>query len=160
MSPDRRHEMARKQRIQEQIAAYREIKFEREKQRVMEQEMMAAAERQLMEETAKRRQKYYEELKNKIQQTKLDKAFKESKISVQAAQKLQVRARNTQRHSVTEVDHDRKVALNQVYEKYRQDKQLAEQMLLIPSQPVKFNYKRITEEVQSQSSITAPHEIA
>jgi hypothetical protein len=45
MSPDRRHEMARKQRIQEQIAAYREIKFEREKQRVMEQEMMAAAER-------------------------------------------------------------------------------------------------------------------
>lgn len=61
---------------------------------------------------------------------------------------------------MTEVDHDRKVALNQVYEKYRQDKQLAEQMLLIPSQPVKFNHKRITEEVQSQSSIAAPHEIA
>lgn len=59
--------MARKQRIQQQIAVYREIKFEREKQRVMEQEMAAATHRHQIEETERRRKKYYEELKNKIQ---------------------------------------------------------------------------------------------
>lgn len=55
--------------------------------------------------------------------------------------------------AVTQVEQDKRVMFNQVYEKYQHDKQLAEQMLLIPSQPPKYNFKRITEEANSQQSI-------
>jgi len=47
---------------------------------------------------------------------------------------------------------------SQIYEKYQQDKQLAEQMLLIPSQPPKYNFKRISEELSGPSSIAAGYE--
>lgn len=65
-----------------------------------------------------------------------------------------MRARNSgQRMAVTQVEQDKRVIFNQIYEKYQHDKQLAEQMLLIPSQPPKYNFKRITEEANSQQSI-------
>jgi hypothetical protein len=42
-------ELARKQKVQEQIAAYRELKLEREKQRLIEQEILAQTEREKMD---------------------------------------------------------------------------------------------------------------
>lgn len=55
MSPERRIEMLRKKRIQDQIAIYREMKYEEEKQKLEEKQMKEQFEREKLEEIIKRR---------------------------------------------------------------------------------------------------------
>lgn len=61
MSPNRRQQMEREKTIKEQIAAYREIKFEKERQKMEELEKQAQVEQMRQEDAIRRRQKYLDE---------------------------------------------------------------------------------------------------
>jgi hypothetical protein len=53
--------MEREKTIKEQIAAYREIKFEKERQKMEELEKQAQVEQMRQEDAIRRRQKYLDE---------------------------------------------------------------------------------------------------
>ena len=61
MSPNRRQQMEREKTIKEQSAAYREIKFEKERQKMEELEKQAQVEQMRQEDAIRRRQKYLDE---------------------------------------------------------------------------------------------------
>ena len=94
----------------------------------MEEEMLAKVEREKMEGAIRRRQKYLEEQKRKIQESMIEQALIESQSALNQEREIKVRAR---RQIVEQQKANNKLVMTQAYDQYRSDKQRAEGMLLI-----------------------------
>lgn len=120
--------MERKKRIQEKIAEFRLIRFQKEQDKLRKEHEDAAAERDKLERAAERRRKYMDAQKAKLAEYQLSKHEMYESVNLQAMErKRKMQVENRRRQSPT---YDQQKAMAT----YRAQKQKAEEMLLMAPQ--------------------------